>query len=61
MFGMPPEVTIILSQDGSPKYLVYGWYLKGLIILGDNEADIQLVPFCIQEAAPGIHAYSLEK
>ncbi len=60
-FGQPPDVSIRVDAAGRPLYLLYAWYLTGLIISGDDEAVVDFKPFCLLEAAPGIHAYSLEK
>jgi hypothetical protein len=61
MFGLDPEVTICLDESGQPRYLDYGWYLKGVIIMGRQSAQIQLTPFCMEEPSQGVFTYALEK
>jgi hypothetical protein len=61
MFGIPPRVVIYFSDDGRPRYVLYGWYEKGVAIGVADPKDIDFGPWGSKLASPGIYAYAMDK
>jgi hypothetical protein len=56
----PPHVSIRLNDDGTPSFVIYGWYLKGVAIAATPTDQINF-GWRHTEASPGIYAYAIEK
>jgi hypothetical protein len=67
MFGQPPELALHLNSDGSPAFVVYAWYLKGVAFCGYRDVRIDIKSlgtgpvWGLRQSQFSMYAYAIEK